>query len=146
MLRLRLGRPVFDGGNLKLPLVDFPKSMIYILSLNRDSEEVSKEAELSLFEVKNCYNLMLMQSPLMLTRQGFDNLFEVVWPEKISFSIGITESFCSRDGDKLYFSRWFEDPDYRDETVIRRYPDGKVLEVILGALMEMPDGQKWIVR
>lgn len=141
-----LGRPVFDGGNLKLPLVDFPKSMIYILSLNCDSEEVSREAEISLFEVKNCYNLMLMQSPLMLTRQGFDNLFEVVWPEKISFSIGSTESFCSRDGDKLYFSRWFEDPDYRDETVIRQYPDGKVLEIIPGALMEMPDGQKWIVR
>ena len=60
--------------------------------------------------------------------------------------MGNTESFCSRDGDKLYFSRWFEDPDYRDETVIRRYPDGKVLEVILGSLMEMPDGQKWIVR
>lgn len=141
-----LGMPVFDKGSIKFPMVDFPKSMIYILSLNCDSEEVSKEAELSLFEVKNCYNLMLMQSPLMLTRQGFDNLFEVVRPEKISFFIGNTESFCSRDCDKLYFSRWFEDPDYRDETVIRQYPDGKVLEIISGALMEMPDGQKWIVR
>ncbi|MEA4903641.1 MAG: hypothetical protein VB090_02160 [Petrimonas sp.] len=70
----------------------------------------------------------------------------MVWPEKTEFHIGNQESFYSRDGDKLYFSRWFEDPEYRDEVVIRHYPSGEILEVIPGSLWEMPDGQRWVLQ
>ena len=54
-------------------------------------------------------------------------------------------SFDSREGDKLYFSRWYEDPDYREEVVVRHFPHGEIRELIPGVLMEMPDGQKWIL-
>ena len=49
-------------------------------------------------------------------------------------------------GDRLYFSAWFEDPDYREEVVVRSFATGAVAERIPGALMEMPDGQRWIRR
>ena len=48
--------------------------------------------------------------------------------------------------DKLYFNRWLENPEYRDEVVIRQYSHGENLEVIPGALYEMPDGQRWRIR
>lgn len=109
-------------------------------------EQTTLRAENSLAEVQDCYNVMFAHAPPMLIRQGFENLFQVVWPEKTEFHIGNQESFYSRDGDKLYFSRWFEDPEYRDEVVIRHYPSGEILEVIPGSLWEMPDGQRWVLQ
>lgn len=143
------GGPAFDDGKLQLLMVDFPKSMIRLFQYDDTSEQTSLRAEIPLTEVKDCYNLMLTQStqsPLMLTREGSEHLFQVVWPEKAAFYVGNRESFCSRDADKLYFSRWFEDPDYRDEVVIRHFPSGEILNVIAGSLWEMPDGQKWILQ
>ena len=35
---------------------------------------------------------------------------------------------------------------YQEEVVVRRYPDGSILDVIPGAWMEMPDGQIWLLR
>lgn len=140
------GGPAFDDGKLQLLMVDFPESMIRLFQYDDASEQTSLRAEIPLTEVKDCYNLMLTQSPLMVTREGSEHLFQVVWPEKAAFYVGNRESFCSRDADKLYFSRWFEDPDYRDEVVIRHFPSGEILNVIAGSLWEMPDGQKWILQ
>ena len=51
-----------------------------------------------------------------------------------------------REGDRLYFCRWVEDPEYREEMVVRSFPTGEVLEVLPGTMWEMPDGQKWILQ
>lgn len=140
------GAPVYDNGKLQILMVDFPKSKIYIFQYDDTIKQTSLHVEIPLTEVKDCYNLMLEQAPLMLIRHGFENLFQVVWSEKTKFFIGNRETFYSRDGDKLYFSRWFEDPEYRDEVVIRHYSNGKILEVIPGTLLKMPDGQKWVLQ
>ena len=79
----------------------------------------------------------------MLTRQA-DNSFEVVWPERVKFPIGPTESFCFREGERFYFSKWYEDPDYREEVVVRD-PDGSVLETFPGAINFMANGEKWVL-
>ena len=84
--------------------------------------------------------------PLTLVRQGHENDFQVVWPEKGDFEISPSESFYFRDGERLIFSKWYEDPYYREETVIRAYPSGEVLEEIKGAVVRMPDGQKWMLE
>jgi hypothetical protein len=107
-------------------------------------ESAEVHARLPLGAVPDCYNLMLHTTPLTLTRQGHENTFQVVWPEQGSFTIEPQESLDSREGDKLVFSRWYEDPDYREEVIVRKYPTGEVLERANGTLMTMPDGQKWI--
>ena len=140
------GAPMYDNGNLQILMVDFPMAAIYIFQYDDARDETTLRAEIALDEVKDCYNLGFAQSPLMVIRQGFENLFQVIWPERTEFSIGNRETFYSRDGDKLYFNRWFEDPDYRDEVIIRQYPSGKILEVIPGSLYEMPDGQRWVLQ
>ena len=38
---------------------------------------------------------------------------------------------------------WYEDPDYREEVLMRDYDTGEVLEQIPGSLRSMPDGQRW---
>jgi len=58
--------------------------------------------------VKDCYNLQLHISPLPLSRQSGNEL-DIVWPEKVSLSIEDHDSFFLRDGEKLFFDRWFEE-------------------------------------
>ncbi|MGI6030044.1 MAG: hypothetical protein ACOX7F_00905 [Eubacteriales bacterium] len=140
------GAPAFENGKLQILMVDFPASAIRIFQYEPATSQTNLRAEIPLSEVKDCYNLLLMQAPLMLTRQGMENVFQVIWPEKAEFPIGNTESFYGREGDRMYFSRWKEEPDYWEEVVIRRYPSGEILEVISGSLYEMPDGQRWVLR
>ena len=94
--------------------------------------------------VRDCYNLMLHLTPLCLTRQTGDT-FEIVWPERVAFPIPPQETFCFRAGERLYFSKWFEDPDYREELVVRDLT-GAVLAQRPGTAQTMPDGQLWTLE
>lgn len=127
-------------------MVDFPENLICVLQYDDVTNQVDTVVSLPLTEVKGCYNLLLYQSPLMLTRQAYDGRFQIIWPEKAEFNVEETESFYGRQGDKLYFCRWHDDPEYREEIVIRRYPAGEVLEVIPGSWKDMPDGQIWVLQ
>ena len=140
------GVPAYIDGIIYILLVDFDEKMIRVYQCSKDMDEVTVKIEIPLHAVKDCYNLKIDGSPLMITRQGGENHFQVMWPEQIDFCIGSRESFLFRKDDKLYFSEWHEDPDYREEVNIREYPNGKLLEKIEGVAMTMPDGQSWILR
>ena len=139
-----LGYPVYDNGAVALVAVNFPEGVIRILRF-RAGETQEVEA-LPLSTIRNCYNLMLHTSPLSLTRQPGDNTFELVWPEQVRFEIEERETLNFRDGDKLYFTVWHEDPDYREETVMRSVLDGTILDRFPGDIRIMPNGKKWLVR
>lgn len=140
------GRPIFFDGKLQILLVDFSKSLIQIFEYDATEKQTTLSVSLPLTEVKDCYNLMLHSSPFMLTRQDNDGKLQIIWPEKAEISIGETESFVCREGDKMYFNRWSEESEYREEVIVRKYPTGEVLECIPGSLLEMPDGQRWILQ
>ena len=137
-----LGYPVYDNGAVALLAVNFPKGIICILRFLPG--KLSEVAPLPLSAVKDCYNLMLHTEPLTLTRHS-DNMLEIVWPERTAFSVGVRESLNFRNGDKLYFTEWFEDPDYREETVVRAM-DGTELERHSGDIHIMPNGDKWLLK
>jgi len=139
------GRPGYDGRDPLLLLADFPAGEVRLIRYHDETGETSAEAVLPLSELEDCYNLMPHRAPLMLTRQTGDR-FQIIWPDRADFAIVPQESFCFREGDRLYFSRWYEDPDYREEVVIRRFPDGAVIDQFRGALQEMPDGSWYRLR
>ena len=117
--------------------------MIYRCSDDCSSADIFREIHLD--EVRDCYNMMLGIEPLTLIRQGHEDRFQVIWPDKGDFAIAPQESLDSREGDELVFSKWYEDPDYREETVIRRYPTGEVLETFDGNFRRMPDFNGWLL-
>lgn len=139
------GKPIFFDDKIQILLVDFPKSLIQILQYDHEIKKTELITTLSLSATKDCYNLLLYRTPLMLTRSAHDNVFQILYPQKVDINISETESFCYRENDRLYFERWIEDPSYRNEIVVRKYPSGEILEVIPGSLLIMPDGQKWIL-
>ncbi len=139
------GRPIFHNGKIILLRVDFPSAAIELLGFDPITEEFESLTSLSLSAVEDCYNLMPQSSPLMLTRHGKDDLFQILWPEQTAFHTGNTESFLFRDGGKLYFSAWREDPEYQDEILVRSIGTGEIIERIPGTLKVMPDGQRWVL-
>ena len=139
-----MGYPVYDNGAIALLSVNFPEGIIRILCFRPD--ELSEIARIPLTTVKDCYNLMLHANPLTLTRQPGDHTIELLWPEQKRFSIEARESLNFRDGDKLYFTIWYEDPDYREETVVRSLRDGSILDRYTGDIRIMPNGEKWLIK
>lgn len=140
-----LGRPAYHNGQVALLLVDFPKEEIRILSFDEAKKTIEPLAVLPLSVVADCYNLMLETLPLMLTRSAHDNQFQILWPERRDFAIEDHEFFEFLEGNRLYTSVWYEDPDYREELLVRDYDTGELLERIPGSLRQMPNGQKWLL-
>lgn len=140
-----LGRPVYHDGRVVLLLVDFPKEEICILTFHEAEKTTAALAVLPLSIAKDCYNLMLETPPLMLTRSAHDNKFQIFWPERRDFAVEDNECFAFREENRLYTSVWYENPDYREEVLVRDYDTGEVLERVPGSLRPMPDGQTWIL-
>ena len=140
------GMPAYIEGSIYILRVSFVEKAIRIYKCSDDMCDTVLRVELLLDAVKDCYNLRIDGNPLMLTRQGGDYLFQVIWPEKVEFAIGTGESFLFRKENKMFFSEWHENPEYREEVNVREYPTGKILEKIQGTEMTMPDGQAWILR
>ena len=64
----------------------------------------------------------------------------------MSFVIDDRETFNFREGDKLYFNIWYEDPDYREETLVRSLRDGTILERFPGDIRIMPNREWWLIK
>ena len=129
--------------------VDFPNETIRIVRFDCKNHQVSIHTELPLSSVKDCYNLQLHISPLMLSRQSSNEL-DIVWPEKVSLSMEDHESFFLRDGEKLFFNKWFEEGEgadykYWEETIVRDL-NGNVIEILPGDVMQMPNGEIWHLK
>lgn len=77
--------PIYEDQKIIFLLVDFFANRIHIFSFHTVTYQVSVIVELPLSLAKDCYNLRL-ETPLMLIRHASDNVFEILWPECISFS------------------------------------------------------------
>lgn len=139
------GRPVFDDGAIMVLLVDFLANKIKVIRYDVVSKELETIAVIEKSEIKDCYNLLLNVSPVYLSRDGNEGIHEILWPEKAEIQLEENESIFQREKDLLISTKWYEDSTYHEETLIRRYPTGEILDRLSGIMMEMPDQQKWII-
>ena len=138
-------RAAYHDGQVVLLLVDFPKGEIHILAFHETTGTTEPLAVLPLSIADDCCNLMLETPPLMLIRSGHNNRIQLLWPERRDFVVEENEYFAFLEGNRLYTSVWYEDPDYREELLVRDYNTGELLERIPGSLRSMPDGQNWLL-
>ena len=137
--------PVYWDGALYFLVVDFAAEKIEIVAFDTAMYEIQIMEEFSLNEVEDCYNLMIRVAPLLLVRDGNKNVLEVIYPEKKQFEMSNHEAFLFKDEDKMYFSEWQEDPEYREMVVVRDWNTGKEIERFDGQLWRMPNGDVWVM-
>lgn len=140
------GEPVYYEGFISFPAVDFNAGIIRIIRFDCRTHETAVCAEIPLAEIRDCCNLRLFEHPLTLCRQPNDGTFEMIWPERKILFVDSRESFFLRDENRLYFSIWFEDPDYREETIIRDGDTGEIIKRISGDILVMPGGEFWFLK
>ena len=137
--------PVYWDGALYFLVVDFTEKKIEIVAFDTAMYEIQMVEEFSLDEVENCYNLMLRVAPVVLVRDGNKNVLDVIYPEKKQFKMSNHEVFLFKDEEKMYFSEWQEDPEYREMVVVRDWNTGKEIERFDGQLWRMPNGDVWVM-
>lgn len=139
------GRPVFDNDQFYILRSDFLRQVLEVFSARPD-----REAELVLTlprsAVVDCYNLQLFPGGPLLAHEEAGHRFHILWPQEVRFPVAAEETFLCRRGEKLYFSRWWEDPDYHEELVVRHWPSGEVMERLPGSATELPDGSWWLLQ
>ena len=136
-------QPVWDNGTLYFLRVDFIKQIIQIYSYFPENQVLDIMKELPLSIVDDCYNLMLKITPLMLCRDANNSIYEIVWPENKKIEIGETEELLFRDGEDLYFSEWYENPEYHENVIVRDLNSGEIKGKYQGYLCRMPNGVFW---
>lgn len=135
--------PTYLQGKFYFLKVDFSGKTIQIHSYEPMGNVISEIAVLPLNTVKTCYNLFLKAYPLMLCQDTNENVLEVLWPERRTFPIGETEGFLFRDGENLYFSEWYENPEYHENIIVRDWKSGAVKEKREGYLYKLTDELYW---
>ena len=135
--------PVFDEGKVFILKADFENKKLVICRCDERFKEIIEFTEIAMKEDEDCYNMRLTKSPVTLIKISKDNRFEILWPLRNEFAIDPREMFDHRIDEYLIFSKWYEDPDYREETLIRSYPDGELLGTHKGSIMRMENGEEW---
>lgn len=136
-------KPIWNNGIFNFLVVDFHEKLIKIKKYIPEKQKLEVITELSLSEVEDCYNLKLETTPLTLGRSGNDGFYEIVWPEKKKIAIGKTETVLFRDGDRLYLSEWYEDPEYHENVIVRNIQTGEIIEKSEGYLPRLPNNVYW---
>ena len=146
--------PVFCNNTLYFVVADFTEKTLQVVAFHTEDFEQKTVFEISLDEIPNCYNLLLEVDPVMLYRyenrsESKEYKLEVLWPEKKTFKINEHQSLMFRDGDKVYFSEWFEEeaPDYNyhEQVVVCDWETGEELERFDGQMKRMPNGDIWVM-
>ncbi|NLZ49768.1 MAG: hypothetical protein GX895_13510 [Clostridiales bacterium] len=135
--------PIWDNGKIYFLSVDFSMNLIQIHCYFPEERRLESIKELPLDVVEDCYNLRLETTPLMLCRSGNNGFFEIIWPERKKIEIGDRETIIFRHGEDLYFSEWYEDPDYHENVIIRDLNTGKVKDKFEGNLLRLPNEVFW---
>ncbi len=136
--------PICSEGKLYFLSTDFQNKEIQIAAYIPELQKLEIIAALSLEDIKDCYNLRLDFYPLTLSRFG-DNVYEVLWPERCTISLGERETVYFRDEEVLYCSEWSEDPLYREFVLVRKFPTGEILKKEEGYIRKITDRVFWTV-
>lgn len=135
-------RPVWNRGRLYFLKADWNSREISLFVWN--GEEPEPLASIPCSDVKDCYNLQLISSPVTLVRSdGLEDELELIWPERRRMRLEENESVQFRDEMRLYMFRWQEDPEYHEEVLIRDVDSGEILARFPGSVARMPDGSIW---
>ncbi|HHY63722.1 MAG TPA: hypothetical protein GX501_01620 [Clostridiaceae bacterium] len=125
---------------------DFNKESIQAFEYAPEPEKLSLLIELPMSRFDDLDNILMVKEPFTVIKYS-DNLdvIHFLWPCERSYRLEGHESLHFIDGDILITSKWYEDPDYREEVIFRSAATGEVLERHAGYIIEMPNGEKWFM-
>lgn len=125
---------------------DFNKRLIQVVKYEPETKNLIILTEIDFSKLGDMINVRLIVTPFALVKHDVHgNAIDFLWPREFHIQLKENELVDFQSEGKLYASRWFEDPEYREEIIIRDLVTGKILEISPGYLRMMPDGSTWIM-
>lgn len=143
-----LERPVYSCIQKRFGILryDFNTGLIQAISYQPVTRETDILAELAMSDAGDLVNVRIAKEPFMLVKHDMVNYaVDFLWPLKRHFLLEENEALDYVEKDTFITSKWAEDPDYREEVIVRDLADGSVRERRNGFLAEMPDGRFWLM-
>lgn len=141
-----LEKPAYEYKDNSFGIIryDFNEKIIEALIFEPDNSRVKVLTEIAFPKVGDMVNVRLITSPFALVKHGVQNdTVDFLWPKEMHIQFEENEGLYFQDDGKLYTSKWIEDPEYREEIIIREAETGEILERSPGYLRRMPDGSLW---
>lgn len=141
-----LERPIYEHRDNSFGIIryDFNKEVIQVLIFRPECYSVNTITEIPFLKFGDMINVRLIISPFALVKHDVHkDAVEFIWPKERNYEFEKNESLYFQDEGQLYLTKWIEDPDYREEIIVRDAKTGKILERSPGYLRRMPDGSMW---
>jgi len=141
-----LERPVYGQNEDSFGMIryDFNNEVIQALLVKPECESVKVLTEVPFSKGGDMVNVRLITSPFALVKHDVHgDAVDFLWPEEMHLQLEENENLQFQEDGKLYTSKWIEEPDYREEIIIRSKENGSILERSPGYFRRMPDGSLW---
>lgn len=90
-------------------------------------------------------NIKILQNSYILVKyENTEDTANIIYPDEKCIHLEENEGLISLSGNMLVSSKWIEDPDYREEIIIRDYETTEITERKDGYAAVMPNGEIWM--
>lgn len=143
-----LERPVYNIERESLGFIryDFRNEKMQLIEFQIKTKESGILTELPLSKAGDMINVRIVTDPYMVVKHNIhDDTVDFLWPIEKRYQFEENESLDFVHDNKLFTSKWMEDPDYHEEIIIREMDSGNIIDRKPGFLVPMPDGTKWMM-
>lgn len=143
-----LSNPVYNVDDNAFAIVkfDFNKKIIQILKYDIETNHCSVVGEVPLSKGGDLINVGVLQNSYTLVKhENLDDFAIFLYPVEKKIQLEENEVLVLLNDNKLISFKWIEDPDYREEIIIRNFETNEVLERKDGFNAIMPNGEFWLL-
>lgn len=123
---------------------DFNKQTIELIKFSTNQNDAEVIFDMLLENGGDLINLKVIRNSNILGKYEGEN-FKMFYPKNMLVSLEENESIYAVNNDKFICSKWIEDPEYREEIIIRNIFDGEITDRKPGYSEIMPNGELWLM-
>ena len=141
-----LSKPFYNVDESKFLVIrsDVKNQVIQLIKFGTTLNDAAVIFEMPLQNSKDMTNLFVVGNSDICAKYE-DETFKMFYPYKTSFHLEEHESVFAVNNGNFICSKWIENPDYKEEIIIRSIPDGKIIDRKTGYSEIMPNGELWLM-
>ena len=141
-----LSQPFYNVDENKFIVIrsDFNNQIIQLIKFSTIINDAAVIFEMPLQNGEDMRNLLVVRNSDIFAKYE-DKNFKMFYPYETSFHLEEHESVFAVNNGKFICTKWFENPDYKEEIIIRSIPDGKIIDRKPGYSEILPNGELWLM-
>lgn len=143
-----LSAPVYhtDDNAFAVIKYDFNKRIMQMLKYEPGADRCSVLGEIPLSKGGDLINISILPNSYILVKyEAMRDSAAFLYPFEKEIQLEENESIHCVNGSRLIDWKWIEDPDYREEIIIRNLETAEITERKNGFVRTMPNGELWLL-